>query len=87
MYGKDYTGKTCAGPDSPGSTLNGCGDGSCSVIYYPKLSEDLLVAASQGTTDPTEVQLTGVCLPSCPTKNSVVRPGPRNFPQGSNSPL
>lgn len=80
IYGRDYTGKTCAGPDSPGSPLNNCSGGSCKYIYYPKLSEDLLVAASRGVTSPLDVPLTGVCLPSCPAQNEVVRRGPATGP-------
>ncbi|KAL4160308.1 hypothetical protein PRNP1_000878 [Phytophthora ramorum] len=55
LYGKDYNG-------------NVCGDGNYSnakFTTYPRLNEDLVVAAANGVS-PTSAKFFGVCVESCP---------------------
>ncbi|KAG3191978.1 hypothetical protein PC128_g10758 [Phytophthora cactorum] len=59
IYGKDYNG-------------NVCGDGDYSnarFTTYPRLNEDLLVAAASGVS-PANAKFFGVCVEKCPTAGS-----------------
>lgn len=68
VYARDYNGKTC-GTSAPGFN---CTDGTCKNIYYPRLTQDLIVAAKRGVTNPLDIPLTGVCMRACPRRGSVV---------------
>jgi hypothetical protein len=59
IYGKDYNGNVCGEGDYANARFT----------TYPRLNEDLLVAAANGVA-PTSAKFFGVCVESCPMTGS-----------------
>ncbi|KAG7381301.1 hypothetical protein PHYPSEUDO_006228 [Phytophthora pseudosyringae] len=59
IYGKDYNGNVCGEGDYVNARFT----------TYPRLNEDLLVAAANGVS-PTNAKFFGVCVETCPTAGS-----------------
>lgn len=59
IYGKDYNGNVCGEGDY----------GNARFTTYPRLNEDLLVAAANGVS-PANAKFFGVCVESCPMAGS-----------------
>jgi choline transporter-like protein 2/4/5 len=62
LYGSDYEGRICGTEEMENYPLT----------YYPQIAQDMLVAASEGKTNPLTIPLTGVCVEECPTIGDVV---------------
>lgn len=62
LRGTDYEGNVCGSDTKKDLPLT----------YYPKVTEDLLLFASSGETNPLKIKLFGLCVKSCPTIGSVV---------------
>ncbi|ETK89988.1 hypothetical protein F441_06276 [Phytophthora nicotianae CJ01A1] len=59
IYGKDYNGNVCGKGDFANARFT----------TYPRLNEDLLIAAANGVS-PSNAKFFGVCVESCPTAGS-----------------
>lgn len=71
-YGRDYHGEICGSPKQLSvQNVTGCyvdGKNTCTQVYYPKVSEDVVVSE----TFSVSLDFFGICLPRCPREFDVL---------------